>query len=83
MKIMNKRLGNGRYYKAKGVVEDITGEGFVGIIRVLPQTTTEAVEDRSTNERIKVDQEELETVIPQVAYTRLSSLHFLPRSGKK
>jgi DNA/RNA-binding protein KIN17 len=61
VKIMNKRLGNGRYYKVKGVVEEVTGEGYVGIIRVLPQTDHDG-----TGERIKVDQEELETVIPQV-----------------
>jgi DNA/RNA-binding protein KIN17 len=77
VKIMNKRLGNGRYYKLKGVIEDITGEGYVGVIRVLPQTVS-AGEERPTNERIKVDQEELETVIPQVHdFLPLPSSHSL------
>jgi hypothetical protein len=70
VKIMNKRLGNGRYYKAKGVIEDITGEGFVAIIRLLIESDTGEV----SHERIKVDQEELETVIPQVRLSLTDSL---------
>jgi DNA/RNA-binding protein KIN17 len=68
VKILNKKLANGRYYKAKGVIEDITGEGFVAIIRLLIESDTGEV----SSERIKVDQEELETVIPQVICLSLS-----------
>lgn len=62
VKILNKRLANGRYYKMKGVVEDITGDGYVGILRILPIDD----DDEIIYEKIKIDQEELETVIPQV-----------------
>jgi hypothetical protein len=48
--------------KATGVIEDITGEGFVAVIRILSSDGEEL-----GGERIKIDQEELETVLPQVS----------------
>lgn len=64
VKILNKRLANGRYYKLKGVIEDIVADGYVGVIRILPNNPD--IEEMTSSERIKIDQEELETVIPQV-----------------
>lgn len=68
VKILNKRLANGKYYKAKGVVEKITGGGYIGEIRILELKDDNYESNNSTNqvERIRVDQEELETVIPKV-----------------
>lgn len=67
VKILNKRLSNGKYYKSKGVVERITGGGYIGEIRILEiREENENNNVRNEFERIRVDQEELETVIPQV-----------------
>jgi brefeldin A-inhibited guanine nucleotide-exchange protein len=48
--------------QGQGVIDDITGEGFVAVIRILSSDGEEL-----GGERIKIDQEELETVIPQVS----------------
>ena len=71
VKILNKRLCNGKYYKAKGVVESITGGGYIGEIRILEirqENENSTSSKKNEIERIRVDQEELETVIPQVKF---------------
>eukprot|EP00667_Euglena_gracilis_P013545 EG_transcript_13983 len=54
VKVLNKKVGQGKYYRQKGVVLEVV-ERYVAKVRML-----------DTDGLIKVDQEELETVIPQV-----------------
>lgn len=53
VKIMNKKVGGGKYYKEKGTVVKVI-DRYVGEVRL----------DDST--RIRLDQEDLETVIPKI-----------------
>lgn len=54
VKIINKQLGNGKYYKQKGVVEEVLGGG-VALIKMIDM-----------NDKLKMDQSQLETVIPNI-----------------
>jgi len=55
VKIINKRLGGGRFYKKKGRVEKLLEGGFVAELCLLGD---------GEGGRVRIDQEELETVIP-------------------
>jgi DNA/RNA-binding protein KIN17 len=57
VKVMSKSLADKGYYKEKGVVERVISK-YVGEIRML-----------ESNHLLKVDQEELETVLPQIGGT--------------
>lgn len=52
--MINKKVGGGRYYKQKGRVERVV-DRFVGEVRLL-----------ESGDRLRIDQDELETVIPAV-----------------
>ena len=67
VKILNDRLCNGRYLKAKGVVEEVRGEGYIAEIRVLSLAPSSSRTVAAEAGRIRIDQEELETVIPKVS----------------
>ncbi|OWM70060.1 KIN17-like protein [Punica granatum] len=54
VKVMNKKLADGKYYKQKGVVRKVIDK-YTGEIGML-----------ESKDVLKVDQEELETVIPQI-----------------
>lgn len=53
VKILNKRVGDGRYYKAKAEVLDVQGDGYVGVVKVL-----------DSGDVLRVDQADLQTVVP-------------------
>ena len=52
VKVMNKRLANGKYYKKKGEVEKVV-ERFTAHVRII-----------ESGDLLEMDQEDLETVIP-------------------
>lgn len=54
VKVINKKLLGGKYYKAKGVVEALADK-YTAQLRI-----------NSDGALIKIDQDELETVVPQV-----------------
>lgn len=54
VKIVNKKLGGGKYFKKKGVVLSVI-DRYVGEVSVLDMSAV-----------LKLDQEDLETVIPKV-----------------
>jgi len=54
VKVLNKKVGEGKYYKQKGVVVEVM-DRYVATVRMLEMKGT-----------IRVDQEELETVIPRL-----------------
>lgn len=56
VKIKNKKVGDGKYYKMKGVVIRVI-EQYVGEVSIL-----------DTNSVIRIDQEHLETVLPKVTF---------------
>lgn len=58
VKVTTKSLGN-KYYKAKGIVQSIEGDGFVGKVKL---KTPEEV----SGHVMRLDQEYLETVIPAI-----------------
>ena len=58
VKVMNKRVGDGAYYKAKGTIVDILEGGFLGVIRI-----------SGSSDVLKVDVDDLETVLPLVGGT--------------
>ena len=60
VKVMSKRLADGRYYKRKAVVEGVV-DRYVAQLRTLP-----GGDDARGGDVLKVDQDELETVIPAV-----------------
>ncbi|CEG42258.1 Protein containing a U1-type Zn-finger and implicated in RNA splicing or processing [Plasmopara halstedii] len=53
IKVMNKTLGDGAYYKCKGVVEDVKDK-FCATVKLL-----------DSGDVLRLDQEDLETVIPK------------------
>ena len=55
VKILNKRVGDGQYYKEKGTVERVI-DRYVGEVRL------------SDRVKLRLDQEDLETVLPKVEY---------------
>jgi len=63
VKIVNKKIGGGKYYKKKGRVEKLLEGGFVGEICLLGE---EGGREGGGGARLRIDQEELETVIPAV-----------------
>jgi DNA/RNA-binding protein KIN17 len=58
VKIVNKSVGDGKFYKAKGVVASVLDK-YVAIVRVVDESSGKSA-------RLQVDQEDLETVIPKV-----------------
>lgn len=58
VKVITKNLGN-KYYKAKGVVQSVEKDGFVGKVKL------KSLEEVSGH-IIRLDQEYLETVIPAI-----------------
>eukprot|EP00668_Euglena_longa_P011993 GGOE01014416.1.p1 GENE.GGOE01014416.1~~GGOE01014416.1.p1 ORF type:complete len:469 (-),score=162.75 GGOE01014416.1:162-1403(-) len=54
VKVLNKKVGQGKYYKQKGVVLEVV-DHYVAKVKML-----------DTDGSLKVDQEELETVVPQL-----------------
>jgi len=59
VKVVNKKLLDGRYYKVKGVVERVA-DRYSGHVRM-----------HSDGALVKLDQDDLETVVPQVGSTVL------------
>lgn len=59
VQIINKKVGGGKYYKQKGRVERVIDK-FVGEVKLL-----------EGGDRLRIDQDELETVIPAVGGTVL------------
>jgi len=57
VKVMNKSLADGKLYKAKGIIEKVH-ETFLADIRILDEA------EKPT--RVRIDQAELETVIPAI-----------------
>lgn len=57
--IINKKVGGGKYFKQKGRVERVIDK-FVGEVKLL-----------ESGDRLRIDQDELETVIPAVGGTVL------------
>lgn len=67
VKIMNKKVGGGAYYKAKGTVTALEpGNPFVGVISVPAASAAAASTPASAVATVllKLDQADLETVIP-------------------
>lgn len=56
VRVMNKKLGNGKYYKEKGVVRRVH-DTWVAEIEMSRSSFAAA--------RVKLDQQELETVVPK------------------
>ncbi|CAM9202353.1 unnamed protein product [Ascophyllum nodosum] len=54
VKVMNKKVGGGNYYKKKGRLRKVV-ERYVGEVKML-----------DSGDRLRVDQEDLETVIPAI-----------------
>jgi len=54
VKVMNKELADGKYFKRKGVVKKVIDK-YVGLVKIL-----------DSGDLLKVDQEQLETVIPAI-----------------
>ena len=57
VKIKNKKVGDGKFYKMKAVVVRVI-EQFVGEVSILENSTV-----------IRIDQDHLETVLPKVSQT--------------
>lgn len=57
VKVMNKYLADGKYYKKRGIVERLEGK-FIGHIRM--------IDPEVKNHKLKLDQNQLETVLPQI-----------------
>jgi len=53
VKVMNSRVGGGKYYKQKGNVVSVEADGFTGIISM-----------NDSGDILKIDQQDLETVVP-------------------
>mmetsp|Transcript_20466 Transcript_20466/g.36579 ORF Transcript_20466/g.36579 Transcript_20466/m.36579 type:complete len:433 (-) Transcript_20466:140-1438(-) len=54
VKVLNKKVGDGKYYKQKAVVKEVV-DRYLGVVKMI-----------DIKGMIKVDQEDLETVIPQI-----------------
>ena len=54
VKVMNKKVGGGKFYKEKGIVTKVIDD-YIGEVRLL-----------SDNTKIRLDQEDLESVVPKV-----------------
>jgi DNA/RNA-binding protein KIN17 len=59
VKVMNKKVGDGKFYKEKGVVSRVI-DRYVGEVRL-----------DNSGTKIRLDQEDLETVVPKVGRTGL------------
>ncbi|KAM3574770.1 hypothetical protein VYU27_003299 [Nannochloropsis oceanica] len=66
VKIVNKKIGGGKYYKQKGRVEKLLEGGFVGEICLTGEEGGREGGRGGGGVRLRIDQEELETVIPAV-----------------
>ena len=55
VKVVDKKVGGGRFYKSKGRVEEVV-ERYVAVLRMLD----------GSDAKIQIDQDDLETVIPKV-----------------
>lgn len=55
VKILNQKLQNGKFYKKKGIVEKILDNSSVAFVKLLEEKV-----------KLKIDQSQLETVIPQL-----------------
>jgi len=55
IKVLNKKVGGGKYYKQKGKVMSVNADGFTGIISML-----------DTGDILQIDQQDLETVVPAI-----------------
>jgi DNA/RNA-binding protein KIN17 len=60
VKVINKKLANGKYYKQKGVVQRVE-DTFAGVVKMMTQE-----QDGGGGDLLKLDQEDLETVVPDV-----------------
>jgi DNA/RNA-binding protein KIN17 len=58
VKIMNKEVGDGKYYKLKGEVVEVR-ERFIAVVRVFDETKGKHV-------KIQLDQDDCETVVPKL-----------------
>ena len=58
VKVLHEKLGE-KYYKRKGMVVEVR-DTYTGIVRML-----------DTNDKIKIDQSHLETVIPAIGNTKM------------
>jgi len=54
VKVVDNKFSNGKYYKQKGVIEQVTENGFGAMVKL------------ESGVRVKFQQEQLETVIPQL-----------------
>uniref|UniRef100_A0A7S3DL00 C2H2-type domain-containing protein n=1 Tax=Palpitomonas bilix TaxID=652834 RepID=A0A7S3DL00_9EUKA len=59
VRILNKRLADGHFYKKKGVVKKVKDK-YVGVVEVETE-----VDGAVKSVKVKIDQEDLETVIPK------------------
>ena len=60
VKIMDKKLGDGRFYKQKAVVQKVV-DNYVGEIVLIDKQTGELAKTR-----LRMDQDDLETTIPKI-----------------
>lgn len=60
VKVMNKKVGGGAYYKAKGVVTEVE-DTFIGHVSILPSS-----DGTGGGDVLRLDQADCETVIPAV-----------------
>ena len=60
VKVMNNRVGGGKYFKQKGNVVSVEADLFTGIISML-----------DSGDVLKIDQQDLETVVPALGKTVL------------
>lgn len=65
VKILNKTLLDGEVYKRKAIVEKIRDK-YVGVLRILPSSSSSSSTSSKSDTRVLLDQVELETVIPKV-----------------
>mmetsp|Transcript_59995 Transcript_59995/g.103349 ORF Transcript_59995/g.103349 Transcript_59995/m.103349 type:complete len:477 (-) Transcript_59995:228-1658(-) len=61
VKVMNKAVGDGKFYKAKAVVLQVL-EKYVAVVRTVPAA---AAPPASKGSKLQLDQEDLETVVPK------------------
>ncbi|VEU40679.1 unnamed protein product [Pseudo-nitzschia multistriata] len=62
VRVVSKRLAGGKYFRKKAVVDTIVGDGFAAEVEVLGDS-----EDGVDGDILRLDQDDLETVIPKVS----------------
>lgn len=75
VRIVTKSLADGRYFKKKAIVDAIYDDGYTADVVVFDNENNDATSSITTNNsiRIRIDQEDLQTVAPKYSTTSQSS----------